>query len=112
MSKLKYYSKTEYNNKERSWITKTYIYISCADLSPLIEGAAIDIAHSVWNKKTRVAFYKEWTPDIKPNNKDYLDICIYKETVKGSTMSSDALILINILNAEEEKVSNFPIGET
>ena len=51
MSKLKYYSKTEYNNKERSWITKTYIYISCTDLSPLIEEAAIDILHSVYNRK-------------------------------------------------------------
>ena len=50
MSKLKYYSKTEYNNKERSWITKTYIYISCADLSPLIEEAAINILHSVYNR--------------------------------------------------------------
>ncbi|MGO5439340.1 hypothetical protein ACTQX2_00495 [Megamonas funiformis] len=107
MSKLKYYSKTEYNNKERSWITKTYIYISCTDLSPLIEEAAIDILHSVYNRKKRLDFYKEWTPDIKPNNKDYLSICIYKEIVKGSTMSSDALILINILKAEEDKVLSF-----
>lgn len=107
MSKLKYYSKTEYNNKERSWITKTYIYIKMADLSPLIEGAAIDILHSVWNRKKRLDFYKEWAPNIKPSNKDYLNICIYKETVKGSTISSDALILINILNAEEDKVLNF-----
>ena len=107
MSKLKYYSKTEYNNKERGWITKTYIYISCTDLSPLIEEATINILYSVYNRKKCLDFYKEWTPDIKPNNKDYLSICIYKEIVKGSTMSSDALILINILKTEEDKVLSF-----